>query len=470
MKDGETWVYDLATNTWTNQNPTSTPGIRCDHAMAYLGDDQVLMFGGSDLNYSYTSSCWKYDLSENSWSETNPPTRPGSRRWHDMSYIGDGKVILVGGQLELTGYSGDTWLYERDGDNWIEKSGLGYGIFKHSVAYIGDDKILLSGIQKSDGVVDAAYIFDLSDNTWTQKASLPAARTAGDMVFIGSNQAMYFGGMSVDYWYKNDTYVYDSNTNSWSTDVNEAKPSERYNHRMVESSIDGSSRIILFGGENGGYKDDTWTFGGGDYSLPAELTVFTAECKSGAVLLKWTTESEIENLGFIIERKTVGANHDLPFDWSEIASYATDKSLAGHGSTSERHEYQFTDQAIVPGATHCYRIADVDYSGTVTWHKEIEIKVEADDGQLPLAFGLPRVHPNPFNLRTTIAYQLPKTEFVKITVYDITGRQVDVLVSELKAAGTYHIDWEPRTLAAGIYLIQMQAGRFTSMRKCLMVK
>ncbi|MFH1214204.1 MAG: right-handed parallel beta-helix repeat-containing protein, partial [Candidatus Neomarinimicrobiota bacterium] len=58
-----------------------------------------------------------------------------------------------------------------------------------------------------------------------------------------------------------------------------------------------------------------------DNSLPVELTAFTADCLSGVVVLKWMTGSETENLGFIIQRKTVGANHDLPAEWSQIASY-----------------------------------------------------------------------------------------------------------------------------------------------------
>ena len=44
--NGETWVYDLSANTWTNQAPAAAPSARDRHAMAYLGGDQVLLFGG----------------------------------------------------------------------------------------------------------------------------------------------------------------------------------------------------------------------------------------------------------------------------------------------------------------------------------------------------------------------------------------------------------------------------------------
>jgi len=89
---------------------------------------------------------------------------------------------------------------------------------------------------------------------------------------------------------------------------------------------------------------------------------------------------------------------------------------------------------------------------------------------LPLVFGLLPAYPNPFNPKTTIAYQLPKAEFVNVTVYDIAGRQVASLVNEQKAAGTYRLDWEPHTLASGIYLIRIKAGKFIAVQKCMMLK
>jgi hypothetical protein len=46
-----------------------------------------------------------------------------------------------------------------------------------------------------------------------------------------------------------------------------------------------------------------------------------------------------------------------------------------HGSTSEAHDYAYTDAAVVPGATYLYRLADVDYSGKVTYHKEVEVRL-----------------------------------------------------------------------------------------------
>jgi len=89
---------------------------------------------------------------------------------------------------------------------------------------------------------------------------------------------------------------------------------------------------------------------------------------------------------------------------------------------------------------------------------------------VPTGFGLQRAYPNPFNPRTTISYHLPETEFVKITVYDLKGRPIAFLLNEKMTAGVHRLDWEPHNLISGIYLIQMQAGPFVSVRKCILLK
>ena len=71
---------------------------------------------------------------------------------------------------------------------------------------------------------------------------------------------MLFGG---DYTgsQNDETWVYDLGTDSWAQDTNTTQPSARKDHALSETSMDGSSYLVLFGGSD----DETWTFGGGDY-------------------------------------------------------------------------------------------------------------------------------------------------------------------------------------------------------------
>jgi len=79
-------------------------------------------------------------------------------------------------------------------------------------------------------------------------------------------------------------------------------------------------------------------------------------------------------------------------------------------------------------------------------------------------------YPNPFNPTTTISYQIPKNEFVTISIYDMTGREVASLVNETKAAGTYNITWNASGLSSGIYFYKLQAGSFAEVKKMTLVK
>jgi len=208
-----------------------------------------------------------------------------------------------------------------------------------------------------------------------------------------------------------------------------------------------------------------------DSSLPVELTSFTAVNHSGGVLLNWSTESEIENLGFIIQRKSaVGANHDLPSEWLDIASYITNDALEGHGSTTARHDYQYSDTKVQPGVTCTYRLGDVDFSGNVTWHQTVEITVEAESAKIPTEFGLQNAYPNPFNPAVTLRYGLTKDAQTILQVYNMRGQLVETLVNMHQLAGTYDINWQPVNLSAGVYIVRLQSGNQTNLQKVVFVK
>ena len=105
----------------------------------------------------------------------------------------------------------------------------------------------------------------------------------------------------------------------------------------------------------------------------------------------------------------------------------------------------------------------------------IDEKSISVEGVIPESFVLEQNYPNPFNPSTTIKYQLPKAEKVRIAIYDLTGRQVRELLNGHKEAGSYFIQWNGlnqvgQTVATGLYIYQIQAGQFNQLRKMLFVK
>ncbi|MGB2980926.1 MAG: kelch repeat-containing protein [Candidatus Zixiibacteriota bacterium] len=270
----DTWVYDLSANTWTQQSPSPKPWEREWHAMAYIGGDQVLLFGGGIEYLSmWFDDTWVYDLSDGTWTDKAPSPRPEARGRHDMAYIGGDQVLLYEG-----GPSMETWVYDLGANTWTceyPSSGPLWSHDGYAMAYIGGDQVVLfGGFHPEPGCNDDTWVYDLSDKTWTQQdpSSRPPARMYHDMAYIGGDQVLLFGGLNSAKEILADTWIYDLSDENWTQDTNTIQPSARYGHGLSETSMDGTSYLVLFGGSSGGAE--TWTFGGGDYPLGSpEVTV-----------------------------------------------------------------------------------------------------------------------------------------------------------------------------------------------------
>jgi len=89
---------------------------------------------------------------------------------------------------------------------------------------------------------------------------------------------------------------------------------------------------------------------------------------------------------------------------------------------------------------------------------------------LPASFELHQNYPNPFNPETIIEFKISNTAPVLIKVYDLIGREVAVLVNEVKQPGVYRISFDGGNLASGIYFYEMIAGDFSSVKKMNLLK
>lgn len=69
-----------------------------------------------------------------------------------------------------------------------------------------------------------------------------------------------------------------------------------------------------------------------------------------------------------------------------------------------------------------------------------------------------------------IGFDLPSDEFVSLKVFDVPGREVQTLVSEMKEAGTYNVAFDASTLASGVYIYKFQAGSFIATKRMLLGK
>lgn len=89
---------------------------------------------------------------------------------------------------------------------------------------------------------------------------------------------------------------------------------------------------------------------------------------------------------------------------------------------------------------------------------------------LPVKAELAQNYPNPFNPVTLLSYSLPEDMHVQLSVYDITGRQISVLVNEERAAGHHEVTFDASSLSSGVYVYRLEAGSQTFTRKMTVIK
>ncbi len=93
-----------------------------------------------------------------------------------------------------------------------------------------------------------------------------------------------------------------------------------------------------------------------------------------------------------------------------------------------------------------------------------------DDGNIPLKFVVYQNYPNPFNPQTTIRFGIPVAEKVKISVYNILGQQVAVLLNEQLQAGYHTVQFDARQIASGMYFYLVQTEKNRSVHKMMLIK
>ena len=96
--------------------------------------------------------------------------------------------------------------------------------------------------------------------------------------------------------------------------------------------------------------------------------------------------------------------------------------------------------------------------------------VEDEDYILPEDYILYQSYPNPFNPTTTIKYSIPNSGAVSLKIFDILGREVEVLLDEYRSAGTYSVEFNASRFASGVYFYQIHSGNFIETKKMVLMK
>lgn len=176
----------------------------------------------------------------------------------------------------------------------------------------------------------------------------------------------------------------------------------------------------------------------------------------------------------------------LQFDWGAVESTPWLSLNPSSGTSPSTLEFFVDVTGLLPGDYSAQvvikQIAGLavgvdDDEDTVDVTLTVDSPTDVDDmgGILPIAFSLEQNYPNPFNPTTSIEFNLPKSSYVSLTVFNILGQKVVELVNSSLSAGNKRVEWDGtdtngRTLESGVYFYKITASEFSMTRKMMLLK
>ncbi|MBX7041492.1 MAG: T9SS type A sorting domain-containing protein [Ignavibacteria bacterium] len=195
------------------------------------------------------------------------------------------------------------------------------------------------------------------------------------------------------------------------------------------------------------------TMGYGNNVLPVNLSSFYTIQRSGIVDLFWTTSLETNNEGFYVERKLSGS------EWKSL------EFVKGAGNSAVPTDYHYIDRIENPGVYN-YRLRQIDFNGNFSYF-DLEGTVTVG---LPEELILFQNSPNPFNPETNISFGKPMSGFVRLRVYDVSGREVKTLIDDFLEAGYFKIRFDGSGYSSGTYFIRLETENKTLTKRMVLVK
>ncbi|MBN1541671.1 T9SS type A sorting domain-containing protein [candidate division KSB1 bacterium] len=202
-------------------------------------------------------------------------------------------------------------------------------------------------------------------------------------------------------------------------------------------------------------------FGLSPEAMAIELASFSVEQVGNGAEVRWETHSETKNLGFHVFRsETTDGRYEQ----------INDQLIEGAGNSSSRKIYRYTDKDVQPGQEYFYKIADVDFTGSLTMHGPVQIRI-----QKPQTYDLAQNYPNPFNPETTIEFSLAQPGRVELVIYNLLGQPVRTLVDRELEAGAHRAIWmadddRGNPLPSGTYIYRLTVNDYRQTRKMTLLR
>ena len=185
------------------------------------------------------------------------------------------------------------------------------------------------------------------------------------------------------------------------------------------------------------------------FPLSVNLSDLKATTTNKDVVISWKTSSETNNRGFELQRSNNNA------DWYAV------NFVTGAGESSTIRNYSYTDKGLAPGQYY-YRLKQVDFDGKSKISPVVTATVSGKG-----TVSLFQNSPNPFSASTTIRFDLPGAQKIRLSIFDMAGREIKVLADKLAEPGSHLVSFTTVGLSRQVYYVRLKTADGTLTRKIL---
>jgi N-acetylneuraminic acid mutarotase len=524
-------MFDPNSGQWVSKN--SMPTDRGLAACATI-ENKIYVIGGArfkgtDYTYIGLQTVEVYDTNSGTWTRLADML---TGRWGHSAAAVNGKIYVFGGASVSGGwnvYSSE--VYNPQTNTWTTISNMPTARYCLTTCSLESNIYTIGGwLHSQNGpIYDKVEVYNPESDTWHTETPMPVARAVLASIVLDGKMYVYGGartthpniGTSAVYEYRKEpglAYAHYARFSRYGRDTVGIttwieNPLAHTLHvvgiltlgsgKLIDSLLlkddgfhgDSSSADDLWGNWYVPKKDDTIhvtirtddLMAGTSRTLPdaatmlftrgALISVDTRMSELGPISMntsRYDTSFSVRNIGYSADSLTVSLDPGTVVPDTAVSAFPKLFTLAP--GDSQKVTFRIRPNLLSPQ----YYVAQVIVEpksafGPARFEKNYQFQVVvtgsvSDLAALPTVYVLDQNYPNPFNPSTTIKYELPKPVQVRLSVYDMLGREVSVLVNERREAGVHEVRFDGSGLSSGVYFYRLQAGDFVQSKRMLVLK
>jgi hypothetical protein len=178
-------------------------------------------------------------------------------------------------------------------------------------------------------------------------------------------------------------------------------------------------------------------------------------------------------------RAYCSSHNKVLYDFADIESYDPDSTYYPDESDACNWCYDWCSTHTCCSGTcahshcfNCYRKGQAWWwmmASLEGWSFSLDVNEQHSD-VMPAQFELSQNYPNPFNPTTLFSFSVPTASHVVLDVYNVSGQKVATLADDYYKAGMYSVSWDAAKFASGVYFYKMDAGKYSEVKKMVLLK